>query len=64
MLTAESGRDARDVARTRQPDVILLDVSMAGESGFETCAPVKSDPSTASAPCLSRNNLCGRSTSK
>ena len=43
-LAASDGPSARDLSRTRQPDLILLDVVMPGETGFETCAQLKSDP--------------------
>jgi CheY-like chemotaxis protein len=35
-LTAGDGLSARDLSRTLQPDLILLDVLMPGETGFET----------------------------
>src|ERR1017187_11030217 len=38
--------------RTEQPDLILLDVVMPGETGFETCARLKSDPATADIPII------------
>ena len=56
-LTAESGRDARRIACTRQPDLILLDVLMPGESGFETCAHLKSDAATSDIPIIFLSSL-------
>jgi phosphoserine phosphatase RsbU/P len=56
-LTASDGRTARHLSRTRQPDLILLDVLMPGESGFETCAQLKSDPATADIPIIFLSSL-------
>lgn len=51
-LTAGDGPSARLIARAERPDLILLDVMMPGESGFETCAGLKSDPLTADTPVI------------
>jgi len=51
-LTASDGPCARSLSRARQPDLILLDVMMPGESGFETCAQLKSDQATADIPII------------
>ena len=51
-LTASDGPSARNLIRARQPDLILLDVMMPGEFGFETCARLKSDPVTADIPII------------
>ena len=51
-LTANDGPSARVLSRTEQPDLILLDVVMPGETGFETCARLKSDPATADIPII------------
>jgi len=51
-LTAGDGRTARQLSRDEQPALILLDVMMPGESGFETCAQLKSDPATADIPII------------
>jgi sigma-B regulation protein RsbU (phosphoserine phosphatase) len=40
------------VSRAQHPDLILLDVMMPGESGFETCALLKADPSTVDIPIV------------
>lgn len=56
-LTASDGANARQLSRTRQPDLILLDVLMPGESGFETCARLKSDPATADIPIIFLSSL-------
>jgi sigma-B regulation protein RsbU (phosphoserine phosphatase) len=51
-LTAADGQTARDLSREQQPDLILLDVLMPGESGFETCSKLKSDPATSDIPII------------
>ncbi|MES1256794.1 MAG: response regulator, partial [Acidobacteriota bacterium] len=51
-LTAMDGASARELCRTQAPDLILLNVMMPEESGFETCALLKSDPNTADIPVI------------
>jgi sigma-B regulation protein RsbU (phosphoserine phosphatase) len=51
-LSAGDGPAARKVSRAEQPDLILLDVMMPGETGFETCAKLKSDPATGDIPII------------
>lgn len=46
LLVAKSGEDALKVALWAQPDLILLDILMAGIDGFETCARLKQNPQT------------------
>ena len=46
LLVAKSGEDALKVAQWAHPDLILLDILMAGMDGFETCAQLKQDPNT------------------
>lgn len=52
VLTAGDGPTARELSRARQPDLILMDVVMPDETGFETCARLKSDPITADIPII------------
>jgi len=51
-LCAEDGEQGRELAAREQPDIILMDVMMPGESGFETCARLKSNPATADIPII------------
>lgn len=47
LMAATSGEKALALAtRSPQPDVVLLDVSMPGMNGYETCRRLKSDPTT------------------
>jgi diguanylate cyclase (GGDEF)-like protein len=43
VVTAFNGRQALEVARSEDPDVILLDVMMPGMNGVEVCAELKRD---------------------
>lgn len=56
-LAAADGHHAYASARAEQPDLILLDVLMPGESGFETCARLKSDPATTDIPIIFLSSL-------
>lgn len=57
VLTAGNGPQARDLSRMEQPDLILLDVLMPGETGFETCARLKSGVATADIPIIFLSSL-------
>lgn len=46
-IEAENGPEARQKAESENPDLILLDVMLPGEQGFETCRILKKNPSTA-----------------
>ncbi len=49
---AASGAEALAVVRSFEPDLILLDIMMPGESGFEVCARLQSDPATSHIPII------------
>jgi len=51
-LAAENGPDGRNLAVSRLPDLILLDIMMPRESGFESCEKLKGDPRTAHIPVI------------
>ncbi len=51
-LVARDGPSGRAISRAEKPDLILLDVLMPGENGFETCSRLKSDPATADIPII------------
>ncbi len=41
LLTAEDGKDALEIIKTKTPNLVILDVTMPGISGFEVCNTVK-----------------------
>jgi len=42
--TAHDGRAALEAARSRQPDIVLLDISMPGMDGFMVARRLRSEP--------------------
>lgn len=52
LMVAESGPSALARVAQRKPDLILLDVSMPGMDGFETCRRLKADPDSADIPII------------
>lgn len=52
VLEAENGHQALEMARTTEPDVVVLDVMMPGIDGFETCATLKAQPETRLTPVV------------
>jgi DNA-binding response OmpR family regulator len=51
-LAATSGTDAIMQAKTKHPDVILLDVMMPGMSGFDVCNILRDFPETRTTPII------------
>ncbi len=52
LLMASNGAQAIEMARTTQPDVILMDVMMPGMTGFEACRQIRSDSDLAEIPII------------
>ncbi len=52
VATATSGDEALTWLAGRTPDLILLDVSMPGLSGFDVCRKIREDPRTAATPVV------------
>ncbi len=52
VLTAASGLEGLDIARSQRPDIILLDVVMPDMNGFDTCYQLQHDSRTHSIPVL------------
>jgi two-component system phosphate regulon response regulator PhoB/two-component system alkaline phosphatase synthesis response regulator PhoP len=51
-ITAEDGSTALDMVHRRQPDVVILDVSMPGMDGLSVCYELHSSAATAQIPVL------------
>lgn len=52
VLWANSCEEAKEHLSKSTPDLIVLDVILPGQSGFELCRELKSDPSTDSIPVM------------
>jgi two-component system phosphate regulon response regulator PhoB len=47
-----NGYDAIDMTEEYQPDLVLLDIMLPGESGFEVCKALKKNPVTENIPII------------
>jgi len=56
---AQDGSKGLTLARQILPDLILLDVQMPELNGFEVCAQLKADPSTAGIPVIMFTSCAG-----
>jgi len=52
VLVAETADVALDLARTEQPELILMDVQLPGMTGYEATRRLKADPATAGIPVV------------
>jgi CheY-like chemotaxis protein len=52
LLTATDGRLGLDLARTRMPEIILMDINLPGISGHEALAMLRLDPATSHIPVI------------
>jgi sigma-B regulation protein RsbU (phosphoserine phosphatase) len=52
VVTAADGPPARQLASEAQPDLIILDIEMPGENGFEVMSRLKQDSRTAAIPVI------------
>ena len=52
ILRANNGQDALQVARSKKPDLILLDIKMPVMDGVSACKTVRSDPFLKSTPVI------------
>ena len=46
VITAGTGTQALELARTERPDLVLLDVGLPEMNGYEVCQALKTDPET------------------
>jgi CheY-like chemotaxis protein len=61
LLTARDGLEGVELARAKQPDVILMDINLPGISGIDALKILREDPATAHIPvvALSANAMRG-----
>src|SRR5258706_10414978 len=52
IMLARGGDEAVAKARSDNPDVILLDVTMPKQDGLSACAAIRADPATAHIPII------------
>lgn len=52
VIEAFDGMTAIELAKTHQPDIILMDVIMPGLNGFQATRKIRKDPSTHSIPII------------
>lgn len=52
VVSATSGEEAQAKLSTQTPDLIVLDVILPGQSGFELCRELKADPKTSQIPVV------------
>ena len=50
--TQSNGHDAAEVIKTKQPDLLILDVMLPGRSGFDILSDVRSSENVAEIPVL------------
>ena len=63
VVTAENGSEAVTKAKSEQPDLILMDVVMPGQNGFQVTRTISRDPGTSHIPiiiCTSKNQETDR----
>ncbi len=51
-VTASNGDEGFQMAKTEKPNVILLDIVMPKQDGYQTCRKVKKDPDTKAIPVV------------
>ena len=51
-ICAKDGEEALDLARSRSPDLMVLDVGMPGRDGLEVCRTIRADSRIADLPVL------------
>ena len=52
IFIGKNGKEAIDLCRQRQPDLMLMDVSMPEMDGYEACRQLKADPNTCDIPVI------------
>lgn len=57
IIVAANGPQALEMARTENPDLMILDVMMPGLNGFDVCAALRKDPATMTLPVIMLSGL-------
>ena len=52
VLPAQNGLEGMKSARSKHPDIIILDVMLPGIDGFEVCNRLKTSPDTSEIPII------------
>ncbi len=52
VITAKSGKEAVDKAKSEQPDAVMMDVIMDGMNGFQACRTLTNDAATKHIPVV------------
>lgn len=52
VVTAASGKESLEKARTEQPSIIFLDIVMPEMDGYEACRTLSQDPATKNIPIV------------
>ena len=52
VITAASGKESLEKARTEQPSIIFLDIVMPEMDGYEACRTLSQDPATKNIPIV------------
>lgn len=60
VIPAYSGREGLRKVEEEKPDLIILDIIMPGEDGFEVCRRLKRDPVCADIPIIMLTSLSRR----
>jgi two-component system alkaline phosphatase synthesis response regulator PhoP len=64
VITASSGNECIKKAAEEKPSVILLDVLLSGQNGFEVCKLLKENTETKDIPIIMVTALIGESTQR
>lgn len=52
VISVTSGEEARIKLQSQKPDLVILDVILPGQSGFELCRELKTDANTQTIPVV------------
>ena len=57
-IPAYSGEEGLALAKSEQPDLILLDIMLSDMDGMETCRQLKADPAVSQIPVIMLSARC------